>query len=156
MSILKAAASVSIELPPDQVYGFIAEPMNRPQWETNLVEVTPESGGYKEVRMWMGRRVEEILKVADSQPGSKLVEKSAAGEGSPVEYSRTQTFESTGGGTKFTLDIEMDDQGMFGDSATAVERMIQKSIETDVNHLKEVLEASDSLKSVAESLPSWK
>jgi hypothetical protein len=155
MGRINAQASATIDRPAEEVYQYVADNDTRYTYELALMEIHPEgSNAFREVRMWMGRRIEEIYEI-EADGSSRIVARSRPGQGSPAELTRTETIEGSNGTTRYSVTLEMDDGGMFPAVATGlVQRTVQRELEANTGHLKDLLEADDEVREALERLPA--
>lgn len=70
--------SLVIHRPVADVFAFVADPDNLPQWQSGLLEVEKLSGDgglgsrHREVRSMLGRRIEQVLEVTALTPDERL------------------------------------------------------------------------------------
>jgi uncharacterized protein YndB with AHSA1/START domain len=141
-------SSVVISLPVEEVFEFVTNPENDPQWQSAILEskrtsVGPLGVGTTEegVGKVIGRRIEWTGKVTEYEPNRKVKYEITGG---PLSAEQTVTFEPVEGGTKFTVALDPigeDASGFFRLAEPIVRRMLQRDIETDVANLKDILEA---------------
>ena len=136
-------SKVWIRRPVDEVFAFISNKENDPQWQDGLVEVhqAPGSVGVgtqiDEVYSFLGRKMDGKLEVAEYEPGKKITTKSISG---PFHIQYTYSLEEGNGGTQFTIDMEMKPDGFFTLAEPIVGANLKKSMDTGLASLKKVLE----------------
>ena len=156
MAKFRIEDSVSIDSPVSEVFQFVAEPTNRDVWQLSLVEVQREGDKrWREARTWMGRRVEEIYEEREREDNVRLVNQSRPGEGSPLEIKDEYQFSGDGNQTMLTHVLEMDTGDVFPGDASKFEHMVRREVNASLERLKDVLEADDDTRQVAESLPGY-
>jgi uncharacterized membrane protein len=141
----KVEMSVVINQPIEEVFAFVADYENSPQWMAELVEAKQTSEGpigvgttIRAVANPLGRRAESTQEVTEYESNSKVAIKSTSG---PVASKDAYTFESVAGGTKVTRVVEAEMAGFFKLAEPLVVRMMRRQFETNFAILKDLLEA---------------
>ena len=147
-----AERSVTINRPAADVFAFVADGANAPQWRSGVVDIKLESGEgagavYRQrVRGPLRRKVAADYEITTYQPNKKLEFQAIAG---PVRPRGGYRFNESDGKTKVTfwLDAEL---GRV--KRLLMGRSVQKSMDAEMkalDRLKEVLEARPATKSAA-------
>ena len=143
----RVQASVVISRPVEEVFEFVTNPENDPQWQSAILEaertsVGPMGVGTTEqgVAKVVGKRIDWTAEVTEYEANRKVKYEVTGG---PLSAEQTVTFEPVEGGTKFTLVLELEQEmgGFIRLAEPIVTRMIQRDIETDLANLKDILEA---------------
>ena len=104
----KITKSVTINAPVEKVYAFMSEPTNLPEIWPSMVEVKDvqpsPAGGYNFswVYKMAGVRFDGASETTEAIPNQRVVTKSTKG----IESTFVWMYESEGGGTKLTLEVE--------------------------------------------------
>ena len=136
--------SVVINRPIEEVFEFMADIENAPQWRSGVVEVKklsdePAVGARaSEVLQFLGRRMETTYEITEYEPNVKFGFKTISG---PVSMEGGFTVESVGGGTKVSFKIQGETGGFFKLAEPILGRMVRRQVETDHSNLKDLLEA---------------
>ncbi len=137
--------SVVINRPVKEVFAFLEDPANDPQWQSGLLEAEYTSEGplgvgttAREVRKLLGRRIESTYEITEYEPDSKMALKTTSG---PIPIEQSASFEAVEEGTKVTLVGEFEPGGFFKLAEPIVGRVAKRQFEADVANLKELLEA---------------
>jgi uncharacterized membrane protein len=144
---LRIEHTIEIGRPVDEVFSFLADPDNLPQWQSGLLEVRREPGSsgvgarHLEVRSMLGKRIEQTLEVTALDPGSRLDLAVVQG---PVQLTVRHTFEPTDAGTRVSIVGEGDPGGLFAFAAPVIARAIKRQSQADFQRLKTVLESDHS------------
>ncbi len=139
--------TIEIDRPVDDVFAFMADPDNLPQWQSGLLEVRRESatGGvgarHLEVRTILGKRIEQTLEVTALVPGSQLDLSVVEG---PVQLTVRHTFEATDRGARVIVVGEGDPGALFALAGPLIARAVKKQSQTDFKRLKGLLESGRS------------
>lgn len=143
--MVKVETSVVINRPIAEVFAFVTNPENSPQWESGLLETGKMSKGpmgvgttWQEVRQFLGRRIKSTDEVTEYEPNKKFSFKSTSG---PFPVEGGYTFESVEGGTRVTVTGQGETGGFFKLADPIVARMVKRQVEADSANLKELLEA---------------
>ena len=143
---MRSEESVEIDRPPEEVFSYVANPENLPEW-TNLVlevrkdaEDQPHAGDrFSVVAKFLGRRFETPFEVSAHEPPRHHSDRSTGG---PFEQEYIYTFEQTGaGGTRITQVVETEPGGFFKLVGPLLERAGSRQLRTDLSNLKDLLEA---------------
>lgn len=135
--------SVQIELPLDDVFGFVSDPLNDPYWETALLsgQVLGSPKGVEpkttRVRKLLGPRFESTAQITGFEPNREIGVRGTSG---PLPFEGTWTFESVGGGTRVTFSGEIRGSGFSRIAEPVFARMLKKDAEANLRNLKDVLE----------------
>ncbi len=143
---MRIEESVEINRPPEEVFEYVADPENLPEWTGIVLEVQKEGRGqlkegdrFTSVAKFLGRRFETPFEVAAYQPPRLHSHKSTGG---PMQQEWTRTFEETaGGGTRLTQVVEGEPGGFFRLAGPLLERAGRRQFRTDLENLKDLLEA---------------
>jgi len=145
ITMIKVEKSIIIHRPIEEVFAYLSDFRNIPQWQSGVVEVqqTPESpvgrgtrGTF--VRTFLGRKIEMTVEVVEYEPNTKHTFKSTSG---PMPTTVSRIFEPTAEGTKVTMAIEMQAGGFFALAEPLVARSLRRGVEADFGTLKDLLES---------------
>src|SRR3954453_17582467 len=139
----------TIERPPKVVAAFAGDPTNAPQWYANIRSVqwrTPPPVGVGSrmefMAQFLGRRLVYTYEVAELEPGSRLVMRTADG---PFPMEPTYTWEPAGeAGTRMTLRNRGAPSGFSRLTAPMMERAMRRATTKDLERLKKLLDARAS------------
>jgi uncharacterized membrane protein len=137
--------SVQINKPVADVFAYVTDYVNTTKWQGGVESVEVEGdanavgGKYTEVRKFLGREMKTTLEITVFEPNAKWAAKALSG---PVPYEATTTFEASNGGTKVTTHVDGEPSGFFKMAQGAVQKQLDKSLEEDMQRLKEMLEAA--------------
>jgi uncharacterized protein YndB with AHSA1/START domain len=135
--------TAEIARPVDEVFAFLAEPVNLPRWQTSLLEVRPHRRGplrpgaeVTETRQFLGRVLETTWICTEHRPSRRSVIESDEG---PVPFRGTWELEPAGSGTRFTWTLEAG--GLAARVASAVAaRKTEQELAVNTLRLKQLLE----------------
>jgi uncharacterized membrane protein len=137
--------SVVINKPAADVFAYASDFQKVPKWQGGVESVEVEGdanavgGKYTEVRKFLGREMKTTLEITAYESGAKWAAKALDG---PVPYEVTIQLEAANGGTKMTTHLEGEPSGFFKLAQGAVQSQLDKSLEEDLQRLKEQVEAS--------------
>ncbi|HEY7124176.1 MAG TPA: SRPBCC family protein [Ktedonobacterales bacterium] len=136
--------STIINRPIEEVFAYVSDQRNSPQWQDGVVDVqqSPESPvgvGTKVtlVRVFLGRRLEQHAEVVAYEPPTRYAFASTSGPST----TGTNRFEATAEGTKVTIAFEMQAGGLFSLAEPLVARNLRRSVEAALGNLKDLLES---------------
>ena len=144
---LTASDSVVIERPPEEVFTYVSDLRNIPEWGALSGEMRKETEGPPEVGArytadltFLGRRLVIPYEVSAYEPPRLFVFRSLGG---PLHEEYTYTFEEEpGGGTRFSMAIEMQPEGFFRVTGPLIEKMTQRYFfRKELETLKGLLES---------------
>jgi uncharacterized membrane protein len=142
---MRIVESVQINRPLDEVYEFVANPENLPEWTGTVIETRKETPGpllegstFITVGKFLGRRVESPFEVTAHESPRVHSHKSTGG---PLPTEWTLTFEEVAGGTRYTQVAEGEPGGFFGLVGPLLERVGRRQLRTDLENLRDLLEA---------------
>ena len=139
--MLKAHGSVEISRPVGDVFKYAEDPHKQHEWQPGLHQVKANGNKVTEVRKTMGRHVEHDVELSDRQENKKLSHRGDA-TSHDGSFERHMTFEDLGGNkTKVSMELNIDTKGVLGAARPVVERMVQREVNNDLGHLKDMLEA---------------
>ncbi len=128
-----------------EVYAYVADPENLPEWSSLAIEEkdTPEAlgegDGFTTVGKILGRRFETPFEVTVHEPNRQHSHRSTGG---PLPQEYTSTFEErAGGGTRMTQVVEGEPGGFFRLAGPLLERAGRRQFKADLETLKDLLEA---------------
>ena len=141
-------AGVEIERPVEEVFEYVTDPENLPEWASLVIEVrdvriaTPdllrEGDKFTAVAKFLGRRFETPCEVTDYLPNRQFSFRSTGG---PVRQKFTYTFEPTLEGTRFTQSVEVEPGTFFRLAGPLFEAAGRRQINNDLETLRDLLEA---------------
>ena len=145
--MIKPENSVLIKRPVAEVFEYLANGENNPQWQSSAQEVKKTSDGpigvgtkFANMGCLLGRPLETTLECTEYEPNLKLVIKVVSG---PMPFKVETAFDPIAEGvTKVTFIGEADVGDFFKLlPEPIVARRIQRQFETDHTKLKDLLEA---------------
>jgi uncharacterized membrane protein len=139
----EAGNSIVIDKPRSDVFAFVANHENDPQWRPGVLDISRASGEgqgavYRQgMKGPMGRRVDADFEVTAYQEGTLMAFRTVAG---PVRPEGSYRFEDADGGTRITFSLNADLSGMKKLMAPMVTKSMRNQVAALAN-LKRVLES---------------
>ncbi len=139
--------SVVINRPLQEVFDYVANRENLPEWSAPIQEVRKETQGplleegarFTTVAKFLGRRFETPFEVSVHEPPRRHTDRSTGGP-FPQEY--THIFEEVaGGGTRLTEVTDGEPGGFFRLAGPLLEIAVRRQFRADLETLKDLLEA---------------
>ncbi len=143
---MRIEESIEINRPPEEVFDYVANPENLPEWSGIVLEVRKEAQGelregdrFTAVAKFLGRRFETPMEVTSHDPPRRHSDRSTGG---PFEQEYTYTFvETEGGATRLTQVAEGEPGGFFRLVGPVLEMAGRRQFRADLQTLKDLLEA---------------
>ena len=143
--MVKVEASVNIDRPIEEVFAYVADLTKTPEWSSMTLECNPESSGpigvgsrIRTVGKFLGRQVEATAEVTEYDPPGKIAMRSVSGL---VHGDIERRLESIGQGTTYRSRLTGESGGMFKLADPIVAALMKRTVETDHQTLKALLEA---------------
>jgi uncharacterized membrane protein len=143
--MIKNEMSILIQKPIGEVFDYISDFQNGPQWQTGLLEVRPVTDGplgvgtrFTSVRKFMGRSTESDIEFSDYELNRKVSIKSVSGN-SP--FKQTFLFEPTADATRLTSRFELHMGGIMALAEPLMASGVRRELAADFGRLKEVIES---------------
>src|SRR5581483_4869825 len=99
----KIEFSIDVQRPVEEVFAYLTDPANLPEWQSGAVEGRPEGSGppavgsrFVEVRKFLGRKIESTLEVTEYEPNRRFAFRVVSG---PVPFRVDHVLEPADGGT---------------------------------------------------------
>lgn len=146
-TMIKIETQVEIDKPSDEVFAYISNFENNPQWQSGQIEARFTSEGalqvgstYDQVATFLGRRIVSTFEVLEYEPGYKVKASSTSGS-FPITF--TRMVEPEEGGSLVTAVVEGDASGFFKLAEPLMKIMVQRSVDADYRNLKQILEGAE-------------
>jgi uncharacterized membrane protein len=143
--MIKVENSVVISRPVHEVFEFVSKIENLPQWAGPVLDAKQTSDGpigvgttQTQVAQFLGRRIEASHEVTEYEPNKKLSTKTTSG---PLPMEVHYILEPAEGGTRVSLEGNVDAGGLFKLAEPIVGRMLKRQTASDAANLKDLLEA---------------
>ncbi len=142
------ATDVRIDRPIEQVFAYVAEPLNFPRWNSAVQAVRKTSAGQTGVGsaysiergLPTGRAVNE-LEIVASEPPRTFAIRTTAG---PTPFLYRYEFSAENGETVMKLDAQIELPGAGAFVPPLARRLVKKGVAENFATLKQILEAAPS------------
>ena len=137
-----ASSEIVIKRPRDDVFAFLADPENDPQWRTGVLDLKRVSGSGIGARYAQGvkgpggRRIPADIEITELTPSETIAFQTVTG---PVRPRGRYQLTVVDGGTRVRFELEADVNGL----KRLIAPMVQKSMNNEVgqlDRLKRVIE----------------
>ena len=144
--MIRVEHSVVIRQPVETVFTFLSDVTNIPRWNSVITESKLTSEGpvqvgatFYQVANFLGRRIQTELRVTEYEPNKVFAFKSISG---PFPIMVKLTLEPVGDSTNLSHFGEPDASGFFKLAEPLLSIAIKRQVESNMSHLKNLLEAS--------------
>jgi carbon monoxide dehydrogenase subunit G len=144
MSAVRVEGSIEIARAVEDVFAFIANPENLPEWVGPVVEVSSQARGplnpgdrFTIVQKFLGRKLTSPCEVIDCEPNRKYGYRTTGG---PVPLTFTHLLEPSAAGTRLTYTAEGEPGTFFSLAGALFERAANRQLRNDLETLKDVAE----------------
>ncbi len=142
---MRVEESIEINRPVEEVFDYVVNPENLPEWSGLAIEVKDAPGPLREgdaftvVGKFLGRQFETPYERTSYESPRRYTDRAAGG---PIpDQDWTYTFEEVSGGTRLTRVAEGEPGGFFKLAEPLIERALKRQVRTDLETLKDLLEA---------------
>ena len=142
--MVKIEVSTVINRPLEEVFAFMSNPENDPQWQSETSETELTSQGpvgvgstYRDVGFFLGRRIESVYEFTEFEPNKKFSLKTTSG---PLPIEATISYEALEEGTQVNFLAQGEVGGFFKVAEPLVSRMAQRTWVANYANLKDLLE----------------
>jgi uncharacterized membrane protein len=145
--MLKVETTVQIDRPSEEVFAYLSNFENNPEWQSGQLQAKFTSDGplrvgstYDQVAKFLGRRVVSTFKVIEFE-SDRMVKASSTSGSFPITF--TRMVEPDDEVTKVTAIIEGDAGGFFKLAEPLLKVMVKNSVDADYRNLKRIMESGD-------------
>jgi uncharacterized membrane protein len=137
-----ASSEIVINRPRDDVFAFLADPENDPQWRSGVLDIKRVSGSGIGARYTQGvkgpggRRIPADIEITELTPGEAIAFQTVTG---PARPRGRYVLTAADGGTRVRFELEADTTGL----KRLIGPMVQKTMNNEVaqlDQLKRVIE----------------
>ena len=140
------SSTVLIDRPKDDVFAYVSDYENDPQWRSGVSEMRLDPPGEvsigvrtHEVMRFMGRDMATEAEVVGYEPGRKVAFRTISGALSAHGY---RLVEDAGTGTKLTYHADADLTVAYRPFTALIKRVFSRRVGADLARLKAILEWS--------------
>jgi uncharacterized protein YndB with AHSA1/START domain len=144
--MVRVEHAVTIARPPSEVFAYLTDMQNLPEWQATAIEGRLESERMEqgartaEVRKFWGQTMESTFEVTGYEPDRRFDFESVSG---PVAFKVSHVLEPDDGGTRLEFAFE-GDPGDQNVDEQQLERQVRRQVEDDFRTLKILLETAVS------------
>jgi len=137
-----ATNEILIDRPRDDVFAFLADPENDPQWRSGVLDLTHVSGRGVGARYAQGvkgpggRRIPADIEITDFNPGQSIAFQTLTG---PVRPRGRYVLSAAEGGTRVRFDLDADLRGFKRLMTSMVKRTMDNEV-GQLDRLKHIIE----------------
>ena len=136
--------SISIARPQQEVFDYFADPANRSEWSSTAessewITEPPHGVGSKQrdVDKFLGRKIESESEITRWDPPNVVSAKFTK----PFSGEFTARLTTKGDGTELVMSGQAEVGGLFRIAEGLVSKQLERSLDTDLNALKLILES---------------
>jgi carbon monoxide dehydrogenase subunit G len=145
VELVRAELSIEIARTPEDVYSYLTDVSNLPDWQAGVKSATLRDGRIEESRSLLGRALNTRLEVVEQEEPRLFTLRALD---SPVPFTVRHEVEPADGGTRLTVTAEGDVPGF---AAGLLARRAEKQFRKDFERLKQILESKEGLAKSADS-----
>jgi uncharacterized membrane protein len=143
---MRVEESIEINKPPEEVFDYVSDVGNFPQWMAHTLEVRKDTAGppqqgdrFTVAIKSVGRRFETPYERTSYKPNRRYTDRAVGG---PIPNQRwNYTFEEVQGGTRLSRAVEAESGGILKLLEPLQKRAVQRQLRKDLQTLKDLLEA---------------
>jgi uncharacterized membrane protein len=143
---MRVEESIEINKPPEEVFDYVSDVGNFPQWMAHTLEVRKDTAGppqrgdrFTVAIKSVGRRFETPYERTSYKPNLRYNDRAVGG---PIPNQRwNYTFEEVPGGTRLSRAVEAESGGILKLLEPLQKRAVKRQLRKDLQSLKDLLEA---------------
>jgi uncharacterized membrane protein len=143
---MRVEESIEINKPPEEVFDYVSDVGNFPQWMAHTLEVRKDTAGppqrgdrFTVAIKSVGRRFETPYERTSYNPNLRYTDRAVGG---PIPNQRwNYTFEEVPGGTRLSRAVEAESGGILKLLEPLQKRAVKRQLRKDLQSLKDLLEA---------------
>ncbi|MBZ0280420.1 MAG: SRPBCC family protein [Anaerolineae bacterium] len=136
--------SIVIHRPVEEVFAYVSDLTNAPEWQTGLIEVRKTTAAplgigtqFTFVRKFLGRKLEASNEFTVYKPDEIVTFKTTSG---PISVEASYLFETEPEGTRVTCHIEMKPEGFSKLAEPLIAASVRREMSAEFGYLKDLLE----------------
>ena len=140
-------SSVTVVRRSDEVFDYLADMSNNPEWQKGMKSCRWTSDGpigvgstYDQVATMMGREIRSSFEVTEFEPG-RLIRIVTTESSFPIGV--TRTVDPVGDEARVSAIVRGDSSGFFKLAEPVMRRMVKRSVDGDYARLKSLLESNE-------------
>jgi len=131
---VRAELTIEIERTPEDVFSYLTDVSNVPDWQSGVKTATQRDGRIEESRSLFGREIHMTLEVVEREEPRLFTLRTIDG---PMRLTVRHELEPAGSGTRLSVVAEGDVPGF---AAGLLSRGAEKQFRKDFTRLKQILE----------------
>jgi uncharacterized protein YndB with AHSA1/START domain len=140
--VIHVELSIDVDRPPSEVFAYLTDADRLTEWQSSAIEAQwqgerARGSRIREVRRFLGRRLETELEVTEYEPDRRFALKAVSG---PVPFSVSHVLEPRDGGTRLAFVGDGEPGGFFKLAEPVVARVAERQFKNDFETLKDILE----------------
>ena len=143
--MVKIEKSILIHRPVAEVFAYLSNWENAPQWQSGLLESRQTTSGpvgvgtqYIGARKFLGRRLEGTAEICAYEANRSFSIKSVS---SQTPFVQNFVFKPEAGGVRLTTDLKLQAGGLMGLAEPLIAAGAKREFEADFDTLKDFLES---------------
>lgn len=137
--------STLVDRPIDEIFTFMANPLNTPKWQSSMSGVEQATPGpigvgskYTVHAKMLGRTIDGVMEITAYEPPTKFGFTNQAG---PMQVVVSVTLKPVGTGAKVTLNVQGNPGGLFKIAEGPLAHQVKSLMEANLARLKSILES---------------
>lgn len=142
---MRMSLTLVISRPRAEVFAYLVDPTNLPDWQRGVDSVRIEGDGSSELGTrflqsgtFLGIRLESTLEIAELELDQLLTVRAVSG---PVRLRVRHALDDAAGGTRLTVELEAEPDGPLPLPGPLLARAVERKTRSDFAKLRRVLEA---------------
>jgi carbon monoxide dehydrogenase subunit G len=132
---VRAELTIEIARTPEDVFAYLTDVSNLPDWQTGVKSATLRDGHIEESRSLLGHHLDTTLEIVEQEEPRVFTLRALGG---PVPFTVRHELEPQHGGTRLTVTAEGDVPGF---AAGLLARGAERQFRKDFERLKQILES---------------
>ena len=138
--------TVDIARAPADVFAYLTDVSKVPEWQTSATSAEADGAVRRgarihERRRFLGRDIRTELEVTEYDPPRRFDVRSRSG---PAAFAIAHTLEAAGEGTRLRVQVDVKVGAMMRFAAQGPLKLAEREFRSDIERLKEILEAARS------------
>ena len=135
MDAVRAELTIEIARTPEDVFAYLTDVSNLPNWQTGVKSATLRDGHIEESRSLLGHHLDTTLEIVEQEEPRLFTLRALGG---PVPFTVRHELEAADGGTRLTVTADGDVPGF---ATGLLSRRAEKQFRKDFARLKAILES---------------
>ena len=131
---MRAELTIEIARTPEDVFSYLTDVSNLPDWQTGVKSATEHDGRIDESRSLFGKEIDTTLEIVEEEAPRLFTLRTLEG---PLQLTVRHELEPADVGTRMTVTAEGDVPGF---AAGLLARGAERQFRKDFEHMKKILE----------------